>query len=178
MPHSYSYSHPEILIVQDFERALQSTQNKCDFSRSAYGDGTDNNGFICAYPNAESNCCDNRKISKQYDCENCDIYTHCCKKYSNCVSCCLHPNNENSVINLIKTSPHPIIHNLKSQFEFCSYHCRTSSASTFYETQYRSNHMFCYDRWKPPLEKSFIKEISNQLFYNHNISVSITTEYI
>lgn len=108
----------------------------------------DDLGNICEINHIRRNgCCDEKYILKRFHCNVCNK-NGCCAEYEDCVSCCLHPKNENNLRNILK---HPLKHfkqimkKLRNQFELCLAKCRTSSESVIHQKIYKnSKNKYCF----------------------------------
>ena len=108
----------------------------------------DDLGNICEINHIRnSGCCDEKYILQRFHCNICNR-DGCCVEYEDCVSCCLHPSNENELRNILK---HPfnyfkqIVKKLRNQFELCLAKCRTSSESVIHQKIYKnSKNKYCF----------------------------------
>ena len=116
----------------------------------------DDLGNICKINMVGKNgCCDAKFDTKSYFCDTCN-QDGCCAEYEHCVSCCLHPNNERELRNIMKNPVkcmQHIVKKLKNQFELCLAKCRTSSDSVINQKIYKnSKYKYCFKQ----SEKEFV----------------------
>mmetsp|Transcript_21646 Transcript_21646/g.24154 ORF Transcript_21646/g.24154 Transcript_21646/m.24154 type:complete len:250 (+) Transcript_21646:56-805(+) len=115
----------------------------------------DSKGYICDWKdlNYTTNCCPKKPI--QFSCESCDPTVRCCKTYSNCVACCLTPDNHlrTTTIARLPTKIKETLEHRASKFKYCSSLCQTASVSVLLEHKFKSHLKHCYGAQGPPLDE-------------------------
>ncbi|KAH8281175.1 hypothetical protein KR018_002700 [Drosophila ironensis] len=101
----------------------------------------DERGFVCRRRELLPNgCCDPELPGiGYYSCRSCNTSTHCCDVYEYCVSCCLHPEKQPLLEQVLRSlsAPKYIYAKVADHFELCLVKCRTNSHSVQHENQYR-----------------------------------------
>jgi len=172
--HNYSnIYHHDYIVMNNITGCMNTKQGKTKVC--------DSNGIVCNYDQLDEKkeCCKYNNNNK-YACNNdCDNNNGCCKEYEICVSCCMHPDHKNYHLSILNKNSQSIITRLSGTksiksssssssssfilnhlqtlinnnkyFEYCSYICRTNSASTQSENSYRSYKSHCYYYNSKPL---------------------------
>ncbi|KAH8313943.1 hypothetical protein KR067_004947, partial [Drosophila pandora] len=101
----------------------------------------DERGFVCRREELLPSGCCNTELPgiAYYSCRSCNTTTHCCAIYEYCVSCCLHPEKQPLLEQVLRSanSPKYIFTKVADHFELCLVKCRTNSHSVQHENQYR-----------------------------------------
>ncbi|OQR82529.1 hypothetical protein ACHHYP_15897 [Achlya hypogyna] len=97
----------------------------------------------------------------RFSCDTCDIDApHCCSEFHRCVSCCMSPNHLELIRGFVlHANPrHPVYGSPQqlTPFGFCSFRCRTSSASVQHQNSYRSEKTYCYGLHRPATDLDVI----------------------
>src|SRR5690606_21124583 len=93
-------------------------------------------------------------LPTRFACELCRSDNMCCSSYEACVSCCLSPEHDLQRHNLRQHNSLFAYSRMPEDdsFAFCTYKCRTSSASLLHENTYRSSMVHCYGMHAPSLD--------------------------
>eukprot|EP00731_Ephydatia_muelleri_P023601 Em0015g1184a len=147
--------HRDILSTSAPSFAWVSIENvtaleSCRNSRQGHTFYVDELGYVCRLGDILPNGCCTLDTSGalRHDCSSC-VESGCCAIYEHCVSCCLHPDKEPLVRNIVKHRTggtySPLYSLVRDPFEFCMLHCRTSSRSVHHENAYKDTKLkYCY----------------------------------
>ncbi|TYZ65963.1 hypothetical protein PybrP1_010959, partial [[Pythium] brassicae (nom. inval.)] len=137
------------------------TSRHCENTVQGVAFVTDSMGYVCSRAQQDKSkrgCCNESDTTlpriKQFACDECDASPpHCCAVFEHCVSCCMHPLNENLRREFLTHADptHPVYGDASSLtvFRYCKFRCRTSSASVQHQNSYRSHRAFCYGIHRP-----------------------------
>jgi hypothetical protein len=139
---------------------------QCLFTRESAELIADSEGAVCTRELLNtSQCCDMSAtpyamlvhqmkliVPSKHTCEGCLAQSMCCSLFEVCVSCCLSPSHLPLISVMRNETTHFAYRSLRTSFEFCTYRCRTSSASVQHENTYRGVHKYCYGMFAAPLE--------------------------
>ena len=135
-------------------------QRKCEhYHQGSQYLSVDDFGYICEIKHVGQNgCCKLESDKNRFVCNLCNS-EGCCTTYEQCISCCLHPRNEENIKTILK-SPlkymQLIVKKLRNQFELCLAKCRTSSDSVVNQKEYKNpRNKYCF--------KQIVKEVSLDL---------------
>ena len=98
----------------------------------------DDRGIVCARETLQiDGCCPENEIipCQSFDQSECDQSASCCSIYEHCVSCCVQPNNKDTLTKFVLStivSLERLFGSIENQFQLCLTKCRTSSLSGNY----------------------------------------------
>ena len=157
------YVYNKTQFVQDREGRVKeefqwkdmtnTTSRKCEnYHQGPHYILVDDLGNICNVNRVGRNgCCDAKSDAKVFFCDTCN-QEGCCREYEHCVSCCLHPNNERNLRNIMKNPVkclQHIIKKVKNQFQLCLAKCRTSSESVINQKIYKNfKYKYCFKQFE------------------------------
>ena len=116
----------------------------------------DDKGYIC--PRSEilgNGCCNlNSSLTERHVCWECETETQCCGQYEHCISCCLRPDQRDTlqkILSLAAQTNNVLFVSVSDHFELCLAKCRTSSDSVQHENTYRNKERkYCFGSVPPP----------------------------
>ncbi|OQR96184.1 hypothetical protein THRCLA_07355, partial [Thraustotheca clavata] len=152
----------------------------CKYTKEGVNFVTDSHGFTCKRDALNTfGCCPDSNNAK-YSCLTCDVLSpHCCSDYERCVSCCMDPSNNELLRTFLlhADSNHPVYgspHHL-TRFAFCSFRCRTSSASVQNQNSYRSFKNHCYGLHRPVINLDVVNSDGKA---NKSIALDPSLRYV
>jgi len=115
----------------------------------------DDHGNVCNRESVlQDGCCPETDIIPCQSFSECDQSSSCCSIYEHCVSCCVQPNNKDTLTKFVLStivSLERLFGSIENQFQLCLTKCRTSSLSVQHENTYRDpKFKYCYGS-DPPL---------------------------
>ncbi|ELU04086.1 hypothetical protein CAPTEDRAFT_93600 [Capitella teleta] len=123
----------------------------------------DDEGYVCKRKDVKgSGCCSlSAATTKRYVCDSC-TKNGCCEVYEHCVSCCLLPEKQPLLRNILSRASDSFRHlfaSVADHFELCLAKCRTSSQSVQHENSYRDPKLkYCYGEALPDLQAAPVKK--------------------
>jgi len=116
----------------------------------------DDRGVVCARETIQADgCCPEIDIIPCQAFNECDQSASCCSIYEHCVSCCVQPNNKDTLTKFVLStivSLERLFGSIENQFQLCLTKCRTSSLSVQHENTYRDpKFKYCYGSDPPRL---------------------------
>ena len=96
----------------------------------------DDRGVVCPRETIQMDgCCPEIDIIPCHAFNECDQSASCCSIYEHCVSCCVQPNNKDTLTKFVLStivSLERLFGSIENQFQLCLTKCRTSSLSGNY----------------------------------------------
>ena len=146
--------------VSQRRRRPASAASSCQSTRVGQRLSADSSGRVCDITAvAAGGCCGG--TGSAYDCSGC--VDGCCDEFEYCVSCCLAP-GQAPVRDALRARGAIDVFSAAStsDFDVCSYRCRSSSASLFHMNAYRSARHHCYGEVAvPPLGPPSLETLPN-----------------
>ncbi|XP_041456805.1 SREBP regulating gene protein-like isoform X1 [Lytechinus pictus] len=136
---------------------LKFNLTSCRNSRQGKIFVVDEKGYVCSWKDLLANGCCNpeAKSSSIHNCNGCSK-NGCCVNYERCVSCCMHPEKEHVLQDMLGKASHTfrlLFQSVADHFELCLTKCRTSSQSVQHENTYRDpDAKHCYGETQPELK--------------------------
>jgi len=102
----------------------------------------DERGYLCQRSDVQpGGCCNaHSQSTTKFNCKECNLRTGCCSVYEHCISCCLLPDKQLMLKNILRKALetyNPIYSSVTDHFELCLTKCRTSSRSVQHENTYK-----------------------------------------
>ncbi|XP_071484297.1 SREBP regulating gene protein-like [Diadema setosum] len=147
---------PQQIALRTRTSAQANNLTACRNSRQGKNYVVDEKGYVCSWKDLLPNGCCNSKTpaASIHNCDGCSN-NGCCAVYEHCVSCCLHPEKEHILQDMLGKASNTfrlLFQSVADHFELCLTKCRTSSQSVKHENTYRdpiAKH--CYGESQPEL---------------------------